>query len=99
MTNVVTIEQSEGVVTINEDLLRGYLSEAFEHLAQIEEGKQGFKDVVEAVADATNLKPAKVSKYFKQRFEAKTKQTKELGELFTKLDDVLSGKETEDTYA
>lgn len=93
MANVVTIEQSEGVATINDELLREYMSEAFEYLGQMEEGKQGFKDVVESVADATKLSKSKVSKYLKQRFEAKTKQTKELGELFTKLDEVLSGKE------
>jgi len=96
MATVITIEQSEGVATVNDELFQGYLREAFEHLSQIEEGKDGFKEVVEALADATKLKPAKVSKYLKQRFDAKTKQTKELGVLFIKLDALLSGEVEQD---
>lgn len=89
MSNVVTLDFEGKNVKIDQDLFQGYLKEAFEHLGVIEEADGLFKEVVETVAETTGLKKARVSKYFKERFAAKTKATKELGELFGKLDEVV----------
>lgn len=87
--HVTTIDTSDGTATIDQELFQGYLKEAYEHLTAIEEATEMFKEVVETVAENTGIKKNKVSKYLKQRFEAKTKETKELGELFQNLDDIL----------
>lgn len=90
MANVVTIETKNGQVTINSELLTGYIQEAFEHLTVKSEAEAMFKEVVETVAETTSLPKGVVSKYFKARFEEKTKDTKELGELFGKLDEAVA---------
>jgi predicted solute-binding protein len=91
MNNVTTIEFDGKNVQIDQKLFQGYLKEAFEHLGAIEEADQLFKEVVETVAETTGLKKAKVSKYLKERHAAKTKATRELGQLFEALDDVVEG--------
>lgn len=90
MANTITIDLADGTATINDELFKEYLKEAYEHLTAKQEAEEMFKEVVETVAETTGLKKAKVSKYLKQRFEAKTKETKELGELFAKLDEAVS---------
>lgn len=87
--HVTTIETTDGTATINQELFQGYLKEAYEYLTEIANATELFKEVVETVAENTGLKKNKVSKYIKQRFEAKTKETKELGELFQNLDNIL----------
>lgn len=91
MSNVTTIEFDGKNVQIDQELFQGYLKEAFEHLGAMEEADQMFKGVVETVAENTQLKKAVVSKFLKQRFEAKTKATRELGQLFEALDIVVEG--------
>jgi hypothetical protein len=91
MTNVVSIEFDGKNVQIDQEMFQEYLKEAFEHLATIEEADQQFKEVVETVSETTGLKKAKVSKYLKERHAAKTKATRELGQLFEALDDVVEG--------
>ena len=86
---ITTISTSNGTVTINSELFQGYLEEAFDHLGTIEEAQGFFKEVVETVAENTKLEKKVVSKYLKQRHAAKTKETKELGELFQNLDNIL----------
>lgn len=85
--HITTLQTSDGTVTINAELFQEYLKEAFEHLTAIEEATEQFKEVVETVAATTGLKKPKVSKYLKERYEAKTKKTRELGDLFTSLDE------------
>lgn len=89
MTQVTTIETSEGVAKIDADLFQGYLKEAFEHLDDVKEVQKSYKEVVETVAETTGLKKATVNKYFKQRHKAETAKTKALGELFSMLDEVV----------
>jgi hypothetical protein len=91
MTQITTIETKTGNVTINAALFQGYIEEAFDHLDAAAEAQELFKEVVETVAETTGLKKAIVSKYLKARHAAATKQTKELGELFTALDDATIG--------
>lgn len=91
MSNIITIDTTDGIVKIDSDLMKGYLSESYEYLDTISEAQKNFKDVVETVSDTTGLKKALVSKYLKERYELKTKKTKELGELFGKLDEAVVG--------
>lgn len=91
MSNIVTLDTSEGTATVDQELFQGYLKEAFEHLGAMEEAESLFKEVVETVAETTKLKKSHVSKYMKERFAASTKKTKELGTLFSKLDEVVEG--------
>jgi predicted solute-binding protein len=91
MTNTTTIQLADGVATVDQELFQNYLKEAFEHLGAMEEAEDMFKEVVETVAETTKIKKSKVGKYFKERYAAKTKATKELGQLFEKLDEVVEG--------
>jgi type VI protein secretion system component VasK len=91
MTQITTISTAAGDVTINSDLFQGYVNEAFDHLDAVAEATELFNEVVETVAETTKLKKPLVKKYLKARHEAKTKATKELGELFTALDEATSG--------
>lgn len=90
MTNVTTITTPDGDVTINSELFTGYNQEAQILLRKINNLQEEFKLVVEAVADATKMKKAKVSKYYKERFKDSTKETSATGELFAKLDEILN---------
>lgn len=90
MTNVVSIDTKDGKATINGELFQGYLDEAYGYLDKIAEEEEKFKEVIETVAETTGLKPAIVKKYIKARYEAKTKATKELGEIFTAIDNATS---------
>lgn len=90
MTNIVTIETSDGVARIDDEKLLAYWQEAAEHLGEIEAAQERFKEIVEEFAKEAKLKKSTVSKYFKERHAVKTKQTKEIGNIFTKLDEVLS---------
>jgi transcription termination factor NusB len=89
MSHITTINFEGTNVTIDQELFQNYMKESFEHLGAMEEADQMFKEVVETVAENTGLKKAKISKYLKERFAAKTKATKELGVLFEKLDEVV----------
>lgn len=90
MSNVTTIEFDGKNVQIDQELFQGYIKEAFEHLGVMEEADQLFKGVVETVSETSGLAKAKVAKYFKESFTAKTKATRELGQLFEALDDALT---------
>ena len=90
MANITTIELTDGVATINDELFKGYMKEAFEHLTSKQEAEELFKEVVETVAETTGIKGAKVSKYLKERYKAETKKTTELGELFRTLDEAVA---------
>lgn len=100
MSNTITISTINGPATINAELFQGYVSEAFEYLDAIEELKRKLKDqkdllkgVVETVAETTKLDKKIVAKYFTARHEESTKATKELGELFTALDEATVGEQ------
>lgn len=90
--HTLTIDTSEGTATIDSQKLTEFNQRALDVLEQISELTKDFKEIVEEASDATKLKKAKVSKYFKSRFDAKTKDTSELGILFSQLDEVLDGK-------
>jgi predicted solute-binding protein len=90
MTKVTTIDTKDGTVTINLDDFIGFNQEAMEALGQEEAAKQQFKDIVAEAAGKTGMKKGKISKYFRARFAAKTKEATELGELFEKLDEAIS---------
>jgi hypothetical protein len=93
MTKVTTIETKAGNVTINAELFQGYINEAFDHLDAVAEADELFNEVVETVAETTGMKKPLVKKYLKARHKAQTKATKELGELFTALDNATVGAE------
>lgn len=89
MTNVTSIDTPEGNVKIDSDVLtdlfRRYKHEAAERDSHIEE----IKEIEEEAAKATGLKKTKIAKYFKSRYDFKTKDSIKLGELFEILDDTL----------
>ena len=90
MTNVTTIETKAGKVTIKEELFKGYVNESFEYLQAIAHNQTLLKELVETVAETTGMKKGVVSKYLKQRFEDKTNETKDLGNLFEQLDEATA---------
>lgn len=81
-----TIATKDGTVKIDSALFQGYTDEAFEYLKEIATQAENFKSVVETVAETTGLKKAFVSKYLKARFEEKTKDAKDLGNLYEAID-------------
>lgn len=91
MTQVTTIATASGNVTIDGELFQGYINESFDYLDKIAEATELFKEVVETVAETTGLKKPLVSKYLKARHAAATKVAKDLGELFTALDEATVG--------
>jgi predicted solute-binding protein len=91
MTKVTTIATKTGNVNINAALFQGYIDEAFDHLEAAAAAVEKFKEVVETVSETTGLKKPVVSKYLKARYETKTKDAKELGELYTALDNATVG--------
>jgi hypothetical protein len=84
-----TIATKDGNVTIDAALFQAYTEEAFEYLETIVEATDHFKELVETVEETTGLKKATVAKYLKARHAEKTKETKELGNLFAALDDAV----------
>jgi predicted solute-binding protein len=81
-----TIATKDGTVKIDSALFQGYTDEAFEYLEAIADAQTKFKEVVETVAETTGLKKPIVAKYLKARFEQKTKDAKDLGNLYSALD-------------
>ena len=62
-------------------------SEAFELLQEIQAANENLKDIVEAVAESTGIKKAKIMKYYKQKFDDKLKALSEDVALFEFLDE------------
>ena len=87
MSKMVTIETPDGVIELDADLLNGYRTEAFEFLRDEAEAKRDFKDAVEAQAETLGISKKLLTKYLKASFKAKTKEARELGDLFTQLDE------------
>lgn len=88
---ITTIDTSEGTININAqeftDLYRRYRNLKLEE----EAAKEGIKDLVGEAADATKWKKAKLSKYFKARYNAEVKALKEQADLFAKLNQIIDG--------
>ena len=90
MEKTISISAPDGgSATIDSKLFTAYLQEAFEMLEKIEETGKDFKEWVETVAETTKLDKKYVSKYAKARYKDSTKETTELGELFSSLDEAL----------
>lgn len=86
MTKTTTFQFDGKNVTIDRDLLNGYITEAFNHYEQIEDDKQELKLIGEALAAATGIKATKIMKYVKARYDAKVRDAKAIGSLFENLD-------------
>jgi predicted solute-binding protein len=89
MATTVSLDTVEGNVTLNSDEMQAFTRRSTQILSEVEALNEDFKVLVQEMADATKLKKPKVSKYLKQRYTYKTKETKQLGELFSTLDDVV----------
>lgn len=88
--HTTSISTSEGTATIDSKLFKGYNQEAHKILEDISELQKDFKEVVESASNGTNLKKPKIAAYFKAHFKEATKATKEQGELFSQLDEILA---------
>ena len=87
--SILSIEVNGASVTINSEVFTGYTQESYRILDEIAELNKDFKELVETVAENTNLEKKDVSKYLKARFKESTKEPKQQGELFEALDNVL----------
>lgn len=81
-----TIETKNGPITIDQELLNGYISEAYRHYKAVEDAKGDLKLIGEALEEETGVKGSLVMKYIKAKFDDKVKDAKELSELFEQLD-------------
>lgn len=84
-----SIETKNGTVEVNAELLTGYLQEASAHYAAIDSAKTDLKLIGEALEEKTGIKSSLIMKYAKSRYDEKTKETTELGELFQQLDEAV----------
>jgi hypothetical protein len=91
MANTVSIATKHGNYNVDADLLQGYLSEANEHYEAIDEAKNELKLIGEALEEKTGIKASLIMKYAKARYDAKTGDVKETGEVFAALDNVVAG--------
>lgn len=89
MTKFVSIATKNGTIQIEAELLKGYLSETREHYEAIEDAKEQLKLIGEAIESKSNIPTAQFLKYAKARHDKKTKAAKEIGELFTELDNAM----------
>lgn len=78
-----------GDKAVDVKLVRGYTSEALEHLDKQLSYKVQFDEVVEAAAAGTGLEKKFLSAYFKARYKETTKELSEKGEQFQALDIAL----------
>lgn len=97
MTNVVSMTFKGQTVTVNADLLQGYLAETTEHYDTIEDAKSELKLIGEALEEQTKIPASVILKYAKARYDDakkensnKRKTTKETGEIFGAIDNALS---------
>lgn len=92
MATTISVDTAGGEnITINSDDLQEFTRKSTVILSEIAALDEDFKLLVQEMSDRTKLKKTKVSKYLKQRFDFKTKETQELGELFSTLDSALDG--------
>lgn len=75
--------------TIDADAFSNFNAEAMRVLGEKEALDQEYKDLIEQVQNTTKLKKGVISKYFKSRFKAKTKEVVEQGEVFEALNNAL----------
>lgn len=87
----VSMDVNGNTVTIDSKTFLEYSKRAYEIQQKMDGLKQEFKAEVEAAADNTKLDKKYISKYFKARYQVKTKVPKQEGELFEKLDEILVG--------
>ena len=88
----VQIETPDGTSELDAELLKEYREEAFTYLEDEAEAKKAFKEAVEAQAEVLKISKKLLSKYLKASFKAKTKEARELGELFAALDEATEEK-------
>lgn len=84
--SIVTIDNA----TIDSRVFTGYYQESHRILDQIRELTLDYKELVETIAETTKLDKKVVSKYFKSKFKEQTKEAKVLGDMFEKLDEILT---------
>ena len=84
-----TIETKNGTIEVNQELLQGYIDEAAMHYSAIDAAKTDLKLIGEALEDKTGIKAGLIMKYAKAKYDDKTKDTTELGELFQQLDEAV----------
>lgn len=85
MTNVISIDGA----TINSADFTNLLQRALNVLDTAREAKLDLKEIVEEAAEKTKLEKSVVSKFFKARFDDKTKATIAQGELFAALNNAI----------
>lgn len=83
---LVGIPTEFGTKNVNPELLRGYRDEAFGYLRAEATAKDGFKEVIETVAETTDIPKGVLSKWFKARFKEETDKQKALAASFDALD-------------
>lgn len=83
----VAIEIGSNTVEVNVEVFKGYQEEVFGYLNAEAEAKKNFKEAVETVAETTGIDKKVLTKYFKAKYKAKTKEQSELGEVFAALDE------------
>lgn len=90
---LIGVPTPEGIKTIHPVILEAKLNEAIEILEAEAEQKAAFKELVEELEESTEIPKAFLSKWFKARFKAKTKEASLLGDAFDAMDDAVPEKQ------
>jgi hypothetical protein len=90
MTTTVSLIYKGKTITVQADLLEGYINESYDHLDNINEANEQLKLIGEAIENKSGLPAAAFLKYAKARHKQKTGDAKALGELFGGLDNALA---------
>lgn len=90
MANTVSLTFKGQTVTVDSDLLAGYIKESNEHLEAINEANEQLKLIGEALEEKTGIKAGTIIKYIKARYKEKTKEATEIGEIFGAIDNALA---------
>lgn len=88
-SQAIAITTSDGVANVHPEVLRQYTREAFGHFDAMNTAKEELKQMIEAAAEGTKLPKKLIRKYLKAKYDAKVKETTELGNLFSALDEAL----------
>lgn len=77
------------VVEFDPELFREYQEEAFGYLNEIDEQKANLKSVLETMIETTGIDKKVLTKYIKDSYKAKSKETIQLGEAFAAINEAI----------
>lgn len=87
---MVTFQNPDGTtVEFDAALFREYQEECFGYLREMDEQKQNLKAALETLIETTGIDKKVLTKYIKESYKAKSKETIALGEAFAAINEAI----------